>query len=202
MTAAKDVALARGREKGLDLVDEFTAATAAVERRHFDALAALGVSRRFLFLGPMRFGVAAITTSDRFYEPREDGTPAVIMPAIPLAAPWEDGFGEDDVGDLIAFSARAPQQWWCRCGLVPVLNPDAILRAESFRTPLQVRTSPLSWLRHSGDGCVLLDRAADVRLLFGGVPRIVADDLYSGEAMDRAWRRRDRRPEIHIAVEA
>jgi hypothetical protein len=110
------------------------------------------------------------------------------MPAIPLAAPWEDGFGDDDVGDLVAFSTDTPQRWWCRCGSLPVMNPDAVRRAEIFRNALHVWTSPLSWLRHAGEGCVLIDPTADVRLLFGGVPKIIAEDIATGEGVDRAWR--------------
>ncbi|HVB15164.1 MAG TPA: hypothetical protein VNF04_01395, partial [Stellaceae bacterium] len=89
-----------------DLWGEFTAATKAAERRHFDWLERQGVPHDFLWHGPMRFGVAEIVPSnDGTYQSIHGGQRAIIMPATPLLAPWEwdDGDDIEDVGDLIAW---------------------------------------------------------------------------------------------------
>src|SRR5689334_12612036 len=94
------------------LNEEFETATAAVRREDFDYLIAQGVSRAWLWGGPMRFGAICIITSGATYEPVEHGRPAYIVPANPLSNDVVD----EDVADLIAWCPDDPGKWWCRCG--------------------------------------------------------------------------------------
>lgn len=167
---------------------EFAAATAAAKREHFDALIAHGVASKYLWHGPMRFGVSAITADDTHYQPSEGRGMAFIMPLIPLVAPWEAGFPVTDVGDLIAWLPHDPSRWWRRRGLLPLLNPCAVERAGFMREALRVWSTPLAWLRAGGDGIVILDETADLSFWLGGVGTIHADTLALGETIERRLR--------------
>jgi hypothetical protein len=174
-----------------DLWQEFTAATAATEPRHFDWLKRQGVDHRFLFHAPMRFGVTEIAPSnDGTYQPIDDGQRAIIMPAVPLLAPWEweDGDDIEDLGDLIAWRPEEPGRWWWRTGLLPIMNHGAILGAEIYREPLKVWSSPLAWMQASGEGCVILDPQANLRFWLGAVGEILADSPELGREIDRRLR--------------
>lgn len=183
-----------------DLADEFASAAAAAEAEHFDALVARGVPRSWLWRGPMRFGVEEIAGGDDgLYQPMPGGELAVIVPALPLAAPWEDDFPVEDLGDLVAWLPRDSSRWWRRCGLMPILNPAALERAAWFREPLSVWSTPLRWLRASGNGIVLLDGTANLRLWLGDVDTIHADTYELGDDIDHRLRLpRVPRPEILV----
>jgi len=174
-----------------DLFDEFVSAVTLASRRDFDALITEGVPARFLWHGASRFGVSPIAPEgDSTYQPIDSGELAYIIPAMPLAAPWERGFPSDDPGDLIAWRLSHPGHWWRRTGALPILNPDAINRAEIMREPLAVHSSPLAWMQAGGNGCVVLDPRANLQLYFGGVQRIAADTVDLGEAIERCLRER------------
>jgi hypothetical protein len=76
-------------------------------------------------------------------------------------------------------------RWRRRAGLVPIMNPIAIDRAEIYREPLTLHASPLDWMRAGGAGCVIVDPTANLRLYLGGVERINLDDLRFGAAIER-----------------
>jgi hypothetical protein len=179
---------------------EFTAATAAVERADFDLLVAQGVPRNWLWLGPMRFGVAEITASNDTYQPMVGGERAIVVPAIPRND-IDEVLGNVDPGDLIAFLPNDPSKWWCRTGACPFLNPVAIARAEIYRQPLRLHRSPLDWLRAGGDGAVVLDERAHLRLHLGGVGEIICDDLALARWIDRALKARVRLPSIRVRTD-
>lgn len=173
----------------IDLFEEFAAAVAMATRRDFDLLTASGASRRFLTHGACRYGVSAIVPErDGGYQPTESGELAYIIPAIPLAAPWDRDFPSEDVGDLIAWRMSCPSRWWWRSGTVAILNPRAIDRAEIMRESLAVYSSPLAWMQAGGAGCVVLDPRADLRLHFGGVSHVSADTVELGVAIERRLR--------------
>jgi hypothetical protein len=169
-----------------DLAEEFTAATAAVKRADFDHLVAQGVPYTWLWAGPMRFGITSAGT----YGPMPDGQRAFIVPAIPISNDSVD----NDVGDLIAWFPDTPSRWWCRYGATPFLNFEAIERAVHYHEPLRLKSTPLSWLRASGEGAVILDDSAHLPLWFGGVSKIVFEDL----ALARRVKSRMRKQERHL----
>src|SRR5215469_11357030 len=145
------------------LFDEFASAAAAAGTREDAVLRSLGVSGDWLWSGPARYGVARISLMPSgLYEPSEEGERAAILPAVPLES------GNEDVGDLIAFRPHDPGHWWVRAGNCPILNPDALLRAELLREPLVLHATPLGWLRAGGVGAVILTRC-DLRLHLGNI---------------------------------
>ena len=175
----------------IDLYSEFTAATALAEPRHFRWLVNRGVPPDFLWRGAMRLGVQDIAPSnDGTYQPIDEGQRAIIMPTIPLLAPWEWEEGDDleDVGDLTAFRPDDPSRWWCRCGSVPILNPAAILGAELYDEPLRIHSTPLDWMRAAGDGVVILDPLAHLGLHLGSVRQLICDTVELGREIDRRLR--------------
>lgn len=186
----------------IDLIDELAEAAAAARPEHFDALVAAGVSSAYLRRGPARFGIAEIDVDgDGYYQPAPTGEAAFIIPAVPLVAPWEDGFPVEDVADLVAWFPRDPRRWWRRSGMAPILNPDAIDPAAWYRAPLDVRSTPLAWLRASGRGIVLLDPEANLRLWLGDVRTVHADDIDLGEQLERRMREPSwRAPRVLVAA--
>jgi hypothetical protein len=181
------------------LADEFDAQAAAATREDLDALAAAGVSRDFLWMGPARFGVAEIEADgDRTYQPIKGGTNTVIVPADPLPPLSDPACLDWDPGDLIAFRLADPSRWWVRTGAAPFLGFSAVEYAEHFRTPLRLWSSPLAWLRAAGDGAVILDPAIDLRLWLGSVGTIHADGIELGEEIERGLRTVARLPQIRV----
>jgi hypothetical protein len=169
-----------------DLNAEFEDAMSRVERGDFDALVAFGVPERFLWHGPMRFGVATIECArDGRYQPHEHGRRAFIVPAEPVA----DVFAEsaDDIslqhepGDLIAFFLDDPATWYLRFSGMALLNPGAALRPLTLPSRLPVRfrvwSTPLDWLRAAGDGVCVIDPRCLLPLWLGNDLELVADSL-------------------------
>jgi hypothetical protein len=183
------------------LANEFTTATATASREDFDGLVAQGVPSEFLWLGPMRFGVAEITTSNDTHQPIVGGKRAIIVPAIARDDVDEIVLGNVDPGDLIAFLPTDPSRWWCRTGACPFLNPIAIDRAEIYREPLALHSSPLAWLRAAGEGAVVIDQHVDLRLHLGGVREIVCDDLALARQIDKKLKARVRLPRIRVRID-
>jgi hypothetical protein len=149
------------------------------------------VPHDFLWRGAQRFGVHGIIPSnDGSYEPIDDGQRAVIVPTIPLLSPveMEDGDDIEDVGDLVAFLPSDPSHWWCRTGSMPILNPAAILGAEIYDEPLKVWSTPLDWMRASGDGIVILDPLAHLGMYLGSVRQLICDTVELGREVDRRLR--------------
>ncbi|HLJ21490.1 MAG TPA: hypothetical protein VKU84_14885, partial [Stellaceae bacterium] len=113
---------------------------------HFDALVRCGVSRRWLFGGAMRFGVAEIETyADGSYQPAEGGRVAIVLPETPYNSDVRR-FEDHDPGDLVGFFAEDPERWFRRQLMARFLNPEAIERADYLQERLRVWRSPLAWL--------------------------------------------------------
>ena len=177
----------------IDLASEFAAASAAATPEHYQGLIELGVPRRFLYGGACRFGTYNIDTDKAgLFQPCTNGRAAYVVPALPLPAPWELGFPNDDPGELIAWFPQEPSRWWCRTGLLPILNPEAVEAAAHFGQRLAIHATPLSWLKAEGDGIVILSRSADLRLWLSGVPAVTCETDALGGAVDRALRDRPR----------
>jgi len=184
----------------IDLGDEFAQAAAAAVQQDFDWLIGRGVPKAYLWHGPMRFGVAEIDARrGEFYTPMPGGRSAFIMPTVPL----DNGSTSDDIGDLIAWFPDAPHRWWCRQGTMSVLAPLEIERAAWFGTPLRAWSSPLAWLRASGDGTVILSDEINLLLWLGGVATIHADTFALGDSIDKRLREpRIRFPQVMVRERA
>jgi hypothetical protein len=183
------------------------AAVAGVMGEDFDALVRAGVPRRFLYRGAMRFGIAFNHT----YQPTDimqisaispsiagSRHRAFIIPASPIPPLRDLDDGALDLGDLIAFRLEAPGQWWCRTGNVPILNFEAVERADYMREPLRVHVTPLDWMRAGGEGAVILDRRVNLRLWLGGIKTLICDTTELGTTIER--RLRDPAPRPRIVV--
>jgi hypothetical protein len=180
----------------IDIADEFGAAAITATKTDYETLINLGVPRQFLYAGACRFGVIEIETSGIYYQPSAGARRAFIVPAVPLS--W----GEDDPAELVAWLPDEPGRWWLRSGMLPLLNPIAVEEARCRRLPLWCRSSPLHWLRGAGDGVVILDRNADLRLWLGGVTDIHADSGRLGDEIERRLRTPPARPRVLVPVAA
>jgi hypothetical protein len=187
----------------IDLLDELAQAIRSTTRRDDDALVSAGVPRSFLYGTAYRYGVSPILT-DRGggYQPAESGELAIIIPAIPLVGPEDPRFPFDDIGDLIAFYLRSPSKWWTRTGTIPALNCHAIDRAGVMGERLSIHRTPLDWLRAEGRGIVLLDRAANLRLLLGSVESFLVSDARLGEAIEQRMTHPYPKPQIFVSQKA
>ncbi len=176
----------------IDLLAEFAEQAATATRRD-DAMLD-GVDHGFLWSGPSRYAVSPIETSrDGTYEPAESGELAIIVPLAPLDF-WHV---DNDPMDLVAFRPSRPEKWWLRLGVGQLLNPDAVLRAEITRQPIEVWSTPLRWLQSGGRGIVIVDWRANLRFHLGGVARIVPDSAALGDLIGRRCRNfGTRTPEI------
>jgi hypothetical protein len=185
------------------LADEFGAAAVAATAEHYAALIAAGVPRAFLYRGACRFGVAAIEPEGDFYQPVPGGDLAFIVPALPIPAPWEPRFPDEDPSDLVAWLPQEPRRWWCRTGLLPVINPSAIDYAAHFRERLAVHASPLSWLKAEGAGIVIVSRHIDLRFWLAGVPAVTCETAALGKAIERTLYQRPRNlPDVLVPRKA
>jgi len=187
----------------IDILEELGAAIQATSRRDDAALIAAGVPRSFLYGTTYRYGVSPILTDkDGGYQPEANGELAIILPAIPLVGPEDPSFPCDDIGDLLAFYLRNPSRWWTRTGTVPALNHDAIERAGFMGERLTIHSTPLDWLRAEGQGVVLLDRRANLRLLLGGVESFLVGDLRLGADIEQRMTKPYPKPRIFFRQKA
>lgn len=99
---------------------------------------------------PALYGVASVTT-------RQDGAFLSGGPTrVVVVAEWDD---PDPLGaelvDLVAFTPRAPHLWWRLTGETDLLGSVAIRIATVGDRTLDLKPTPLDWLRHPGGACVL-----------------------------------------------
>lgn len=67
---------------------------------------------------------------------------------------------------------------------MPLLNPDAVERSRWFGESLFLHSTPLDWLRDCGNGAVVLDPHANLRLWLGGVKEITTDTVDLGREVE------------------
>jgi hypothetical protein len=147
----------------IDLPNELADAVCNLPLTTIDWLLSFDIPESVIFGEPLMLGVANVQIFDSgFYEPNDDGDPAVI-----LAQGWPNSPIWDTLDDLIAFKPQEPNHWWCRRGEVQLLGAYNIRPEPVF--PLSVRETPLSWLRGGGRGVCVLDWAFDPeRLVYAG----------------------------------
>lgn len=146
----------------IDIREELWHAVQAFETGDTDGkLDRLGITRATYWQGPAVLGKQRIRPHrDGSYEPDPEGKPALVVPV-------SDSYTSDnfDPIDLIAFQPNRPHRLWHRTGAAPLMNVDAIYRADV----LGVWDSPLTWLRWNKHGVVILDWNLDPHFWFGGI---------------------------------
>jgi hypothetical protein len=129
----------------VDLEAELDAATANVRQPYLDRLRALGVAPAAVAnIGAVHpaFGVVeAIGEPTGLYQPG-DGELHVINPVFEGGA----------LIDLVAWRSDHPARWYLRTGLGWMLNADACLNGGWDGHLLDLRSSPLDWLRGAVNG--------------------------------------------------
>jgi hypothetical protein len=119
------------------------------------------------------------------WTPREDGIPALILPAV------DDG----DCIDLVAFTPDEPRRLHCRQRDAWCVGADRYwwlrwcLETGGTEPPLRVDDDAIAWLRAGGAGLLITDwrRAA---LHLADLPAVHAASPRIAERLDAAWRRR------------
>lgn len=114
----------------------------------------------------------------------ETGPLAVLVPVDPEAP---------NDADLVAFFPDRPMRWWTNAG-APILNFEAVRRAEWFDRSLRLHASVLGYLRARGDGAVVLDSRADLRFWLAGIGTVIVDNARFGRDIER----RLRQPSVRI----
>ena len=156
----------------IDLNDELAAAVCNLPPATITRLQCFGIPESLIFDLPLMIGVARVQTfPSGFYEPREDGDPAVIIAVgWPVPPIWVV------IDDLIAFQPKAPGRWWRRRGEVQLLGTYNIRPEPVF--PLAVHETPLSWLQSGARGVCIVDWSFDPeRLLYAGPLEVESDQL-------------------------
>lgn len=128
-------------------------------------------------LGCPLWGLAGVTAGPEFYQPDEEGTVALIVPA----------FEGPHLVDLVAcnFATRAMRT---RRGIATVLGHAWIEDAFLGNQPLAVYDNALTWLRGGRRGVVILDWQAVPRLL-REVPALNCESPATAQRLVEAFER-------------
>jgi hypothetical protein len=178
-----------------DLTREYRAAVLAVEQRHTDRMAALGVSYETMDdMSPdgwMPFGVATIIPDDEgLFEPGA-GALHVVQPI----------YAGEDIIDMVAWTSADPASWRLRTGLGAWLGDlDALIDC-AIDAPVSLYATPLDWLRAGGDGLCIVNWSAPELDQLLRLQSISAPDAGIAEALRRALVRPASLPEITVAGE-
>jgi len=144
--------------------DEFSVAVGSLTPERLSELIAACVPDAVI--STLVVGVSPIETyCSGFYEPRDKGPPAVLVPCgIWGGLNWH-------LDDLCAFYLDKPERWWLRLGV-------GVLLGDIYRTslsPRRIYQTPLQWLQGGATGFCVLDWATDPLDLFLGAGHVVAD---------------------------
>jgi hypothetical protein len=107
------------------------------------------------------------TDSDGFFQPLEEGFPALIFPVL---APG------GHLVDMLAWKWNDPRQWWWRVRAVPMLGEEAVWSASWRQEPIELVETPNDWLMAGGSRSrktCIVDWQVDPRDLFGSVAEVV-----------------------------
>lgn len=134
-----------------DLEEEMWQAVRNVRTPHINRLLSLGCTASLLAsLGSVQppFGVANVTwLAGGFYEPDDEGEPAVITPVFDYARDCHSAV------DLVAWRTASPRRWAMRRGIPIALGDHLLDRGEAVR----VVETPLDWLGLGGKALCVLD---------------------------------------------
>lgn len=123
------------------------------------------------------WGVDHVQAGLEFYEPREDGTLSLIVPA----------YEGPELVDLVA-CAFGSRQMRTRHGIASLLGFDWIEWAFLGNEPLQVFDDAFSWMRAEARGVVVLDWT-DAPYLLREVPALRCESEETAERLVRAFER-------------
>ncbi len=157
----------------MSLADEFSAAVCNLTPQRIGWLRGFGIPDSAIFVEPLKIGVANVQTfPSGFYEPSDDGNPAVIV-----AEGWPEPPIWDVIEDLIAFLPQDPGRWWHRRGEVQLLGAYNIRSEPVF--PLALRETPLSWLQAGTAGVCVIDWSLDPIARLPGYLKVDSPQLKS-----------------------
>ena len=151
-----------------------------------DWMVGLGIERDLT--GVEMLGVTRAATEGHEWTPQSDGRPVITLPI------WS---GECCL-DILALSPEDANKWWRRTDIAPVIDPNEIARCEFFDEPLHIHANPLSWLRSSATGTVVLDWKSAAFWL-SGVRRFLCTDQATAKRLDRALRHPPPKFQIKLA---
>ncbi len=177
-------------------LSEFTAAVDTITEHDYAALVSLGVDLQTLHGSASVVGVVEATVNDTAgtWQPTPGGRKLF---AVPCGERGPHNIGWRRIDDLCAFDLNAPARFWLRHDAVNILNAVAVDRSIHYGEPLAVHDTPLSWLQHGANGCVIV-RWADphISVWLLGVRKVLADSFAGKKRLVDAMR--DRVPEKHI----
>jgi hypothetical protein len=154
-----------------DIDATWTAAKNGFGATEFVSLVRAGVPKQFLAAELYRglwIGALDIAIQNGKWRQMFRGERALVLPIV---SP-ESG----DIIDLAAFRPETPRSTWLFTGAGRFLGDEAIREAEHFGKPLEIRESPLAWLRAKCSGLVILDWQQLWPFWFSGVPALQFDD--------------------------
>ena len=170
-----------------DLADEFATAVCSLTPQRIEWLRSAGIPDEAIFAEPLMVGASPVETyGGGFYEPRDEGPLAVLVPAgTPTAIGW-------DLVDIIAFHLERPERWWRRTGEGQVLGTMGRFSVE----PQRLHSRPLDWLHDQGRGLCPLDWGHDPLDLLLGAGALTTDPRtlkkLRGRTQEEALRRVNR----------
>jgi hypothetical protein len=182
--------------KSADLLAEFRQAAEAVEGRHLDRLAALGVSLSIidgLFDDdmPAPLGIKTGWVEDGLFIPG-DGSPHIVQPIA------VDG----EMIDYVAWRSESPDDWHLRSGDGTFLGDvDLAVDACLWGEPAYVVPCPLDWLRIAGRGLCVVNWANREVLELNRLPSVVVPDSDLAADLRAALTRPPSIPVISISGE-
>jgi hypothetical protein len=148
-----------------------------------DSLASVGLT----FCGHEGFGIARVIAGQEFYEPHEDGVPALIVPAI------EQG----EIVDLVAcaFGSRLMRT---RQGIARLLGLDHVFNRTFFADEqVDVFADAIAWVKAAGQGVVVIDWQFGPTPL-RDLPGLRCADAATGKRLRDAFVRPPPYPPIHL----
>jgi hypothetical protein len=169
---------------------EFSRYADAMDQSGLDRLKALGVTGAGLARAGL-LGIARIETDGQYWQPEESGRPALIIPT-----------GMDNhftsIVDMIALQTSAPDIWWTRTGVAPLLGYGNLAESMYFGTQLAIHANPLEWLRSDCDGICLLDWNRYLPTWLSGIISIYCPDPAIGERLEARLEPNIFLPEIRV----
>lgn len=160
------------------LLSFFARSTDALRDADISRLNAHGVTSHTLHAGASVVGVveATVNESAGMWQPTPNGEGMFV---VPCGERGPHNIGWRRIDDLCAFNLESPARWFLQRGIAVALNSVARDKASHFDEVLLLHDTPLDWLRHGADGCVILDRTAYLPLELGDVGRILVDSHLS-----------------------
>ena len=178
----------------ITLLDEFRSDhRAALQPEGSGALAAHGLQAKTGAL----VGYSRVRATRGLYDPAEDGSPAIIIPAFSYEVGSNDIHG---IYDLIAVGLTS-RRTATRCGIVQCLGERWLDLAWVQAKPVRIFLDGLEWLAARGEGLFLVDLAS-VRFVLGDIAGIWCSSDDEAKVLHDAMERPSRVPPIFVEAEA